>query len=61
MSFLCGASGKETTYHYKRHKTCGLIPGSGRSPGGEHGDPLQYSCWENPMDRAAWPTIPQKS
>ena len=30
------------------------IPGSERSPGGEHGSPLQYSCWENPMDREAW-------
>ena len=28
-----------------------LIPGSGRSPGGGHGNPLQYSCLENPMDR----------
>ena len=32
----------------------GLIPGSGRSPGGGHGNPLQYSCLENPMDRRAW-------
>ena len=32
----------------------GLIPESGRSPGGEHGNPLQYSCRENPMDRGAW-------
>ena len=32
----------------------GLIPGSGRSPGGGPGDPLQYSCLENPMDRGAW-------
>ena len=31
-----------------------LIPGSGRSPGGGHGIPLQYSCLENPMDRGAW-------
>ena len=31
----------------------GLIPGLGRSPGGRHGDPLQYSCLENPMDRGA--------
>ena len=30
------------------------IPGSGRSPGGEHGNPLQYSCLESPMDRGAW-------
>ena len=28
--------------------------GSGRSPGGGHGNPLQYSCLENPMDRGAW-------
>ena len=32
----------------------GLIPGSGKFPGGGHGDPLQYSCLENPMDRGAW-------
>ena len=32
----------------------GLIPGSGRSPGGGHGNPLQYSCLENLMDREAW-------
>ena len=32
----------------------GLIPGSGRSHGGEHGNPLQYSCLENPLDREAW-------
>ena len=32
----------------------GSIPGSGRSPGGQHGNPLQYSCLENPMDRGAW-------
>ena len=31
-----------------------LIPGSGRSPAGQHGNPLQYSCLENPMDREAW-------
>ena len=32
----------------------GLIPGLGRSPGGGHGNPLQYPCLENPMDRGAW-------
>ena len=32
----------------------GLIPGLGRSPGGGHGNPLQYSCLENPMDRGTW-------
>ena len=30
------------------------IPGSGRSPGEENGNPLQYSCLRNPMDRGAW-------
>ena len=32
----------------------GSMPGLGRSPGGGHGNPLQYSCLENPMDRGAW-------
>ena len=32
----------------------GSIPGLGRSPGGGDGNPLQYSCLENPMDRGAW-------
>ena len=31
-----------------------LIPGSGRSPGEENGNSLQYSCLENPVDRGAW-------
>ena len=31
-----------------------MIPGSGRSPGEGNGNPLQYSCLENPMDREAW-------
>ena len=36
----------------------GSVPGSGRSPGGGHGNPLQYSCLENPMDRGArWTTV----
>ena len=37
-------------------ETWGLIPGLGRSPGKGHGNLLQYSCLENPMDRGAWPT-----
>ena len=32
----------------------GSIPGSGRSPGEDNGNPLQYSCLENPMDGGAW-------
>ena len=34
-------------------RDAGLIPGSGRSPGGGHGNPLQYSCLKNCMDRGA--------
>ena len=36
----------------------GLIPGLGKSPGGGNGNPLQYSCLENPMDReTCWATV----
>ena len=35
-------------------REAGSIPGSGRSPGAGHGNPLQCSCLENPMDRGAW-------
>ena len=35
-------------------RDAGSIPGSGKSPGGGHGNPLQYSCLENPLDRGAW-------
>ena len=39
-------------------RDAGSIPGSGRSPGGQHGNPLQYSCLENPMDRGdLWATV----
>ena len=37
----------------------GLIPGSGRSPGGGNGKPPQYSCLENPMDRGYWQAAAQ--
>ena len=50
--FIFGVSdGKEFACHAREG---GLIPGLGRSPGGEHGNPLQYSCLENSMDRGAW-------
>ena len=48
---LCSSDGKESACHAGDQ---GLIPGSGRSSGGENGSPLQYSCLENPMDRGAW-------
>ena len=35
-------------------RVSGLIPGSGRSPGEGHGNPLQYSCLEDPMDTGVW-------
>ena len=35
-------------------RDAGSIPGLGRSPGDGHGNPLQYSCLRNPMDRGAW-------
>ena len=47
-------SGKETAYNVGATEDEGLIPGSERSPGGEYGNPLQYFCLENPMDKGAW-------
>ena len=44
-------SGKESAYN---SGDPGSIPGSGRSPGGGHHNPFQYTCLENPMDREAW-------
>ena len=41
-------------------RNVGLVPGSGRSPGGGHGNPLQYSRLENPMDRVAWRAMVQR-
>ena len=38
------------------YRDAGSIPGLGRSPGAEYGNPLQYSCLENPMDREIWRT-----
>ena len=38
-------------------RDAGCIPGSGRSPGGRNGNPLQYSCVGNPMDRRTWQAI----
>ena len=38
-------------------RDAGSVPRTGRSPRGGHGNPLQYSCLENPKDRGAWQTI----
>ena len=49
-----GSDGKVSAYNVG---DTGSIPGSGRSPGEGIGNPLQYSCLENPMDRGAWLAI----
>ena len=54
MGFTSGANGKEPAYQYRKHKRRGFIPWSGSSPGGGHGNPFQYSCLENLMDRGVW-------
>ena len=48
------ASGKELARQCSGKRDVGWIPALGRSPGGGHGNPLQYPCLENPMDRGAW-------
>ena len=55
VGFPGGASGKGPACQCRRLSDMGLIPRLGRSPGGEHGNPLQYSNLENPTDRGAWP------
>ena len=55
MGFPGGSDGEESA---SNARDPGSIPGSGRSPGERHGNPLQYSCLENPMDRGAWRASP---
>ena len=52
--FPNGTSGKEPTCNAGDVRDVGSIPGSERFPKAGHGNPLQYSCLENPMDRGAW-------
>ena len=51
MGFPGSSASKESTCNVGDP---GSIPGSGRPPGGGHGNPLQYSCLRNPRDRGAW-------
>ena len=51
MGFLGVLDGKESACNAR---DLGSIPGLGRSPGEEDGNPLQYSCLENSMDRGVW-------
>ena len=53
-SLLYRSSSKESTCNAGDTGDLGLIIGSGRSPGTGNGNPLQYSCLENTMDRGAW-------
>ena len=50
-------SGKEPACDAGAARGVGVIPALGRSPAGGHGNPLQCSCLENPMDRGAWRAI----
>ena len=53
-----GLSCKESSCNAGDTGDVGSSPGSGRSPGGRHGNTLQYSCLDNPMDRGArWATV----
>ena len=61
MGFPGGSVGKETAYNAGDPRDMGSIPGLGRSREGGHGNPLQYSCLENPMDRGAWQAIVHRS
>ena len=52
--FPGGTSGKEPACQCRRPKRCRFDPWVVRSPGGQHGNPLQYYCLEKPMGREAW-------
>ena len=52
--FPGGVSGKESASNAGNVRDMNSIPGLGRFPGEGHGNPLQYSCLENPLDRGAW-------
>ena len=51
---LSDASGKESPANAEDMRDAGSVPGWGRSPGRGHGNPLQYFCLENSLDRGAW-------
>ena len=52
--FLRWVRGKESSCNAGAAGDVGLIPGTGATPGGVHGNPFQYSCLENPRDRGAY-------
>ena len=55
--FPCGSSGKESVCQCRRLKKRAFDPWVRKIPGGGHGNPFQYSCLKNPMDRGAWQSI----
>ena len=61
MSFSGGSVGKELACNAEDTRDMGSVPGLGRSPGGGHSNPVQYSCLENPMDREAWQATVHRS
>ena len=54
LGFLDGATSKNSPANTGDLRDMGLIPRLGRSPAGEHSNPLQYSCLENPREKGAW-------
>ena len=60
LSFLNGSAGKESACNAGDTGNAGSVPGSGRSSGGGNGNPFQFSCLKNPMDRGAWKSIVQR-
>ena len=54
FKLLDGSAGKEPACLSGDTGDAGSTPGLGRSPGGGHGNPLQYSCLENPMNKGSW-------
>ena len=54
MASQLGLVAKNLPANAEDIRDTGSVPGSGRSPGGGHGNPLQYSCLKNPMDSGTW-------
>ena len=59
--YMYSSVGEESACNAEDTRDTGSIPGSGRSPGEGHCNPLQYSCLENPIDRGAWWAIVHRS
>ena len=54
LGFPGGNGGKESAFQCRRQKRCRFSHWVGKIPGGGYGNPLQYSCLDNPMDRGTW-------